>query len=76
MIDEKMTFDAATKTKGSAGPSGIDAELCRRILCSKNFKAEGKVLREEIAFFTRNLLKTAYHPSLPEGYTPLADSFP
>ena len=27
MIDEKMIFDAATKTKGSAGPSGMDTEL-------------------------------------------------
>ena len=69
LIDEKMIFDAATKTKGSAGPSGMDAELYRRILCSKNFKAEGKVLREEIAVFTRNVLKIAYHPSLLEGYT-------
>ena len=64
-----MIFDAASKTKGSAGPSGMDAELYRRILCAKNFKAEGKVLREEIAFFTRNLLTIAYHPSLLEGYT-------
>ena len=64
-----MIFDAATKTKGSAGPSGMDAELYRRILCSNNFKAEGKVLREEIAVFTRNLSKIAYHPSLLEGYT-------
>ena len=47
----------------------MDAELYRRILCFKNFKAEGKVLREEIAIFTRNLLKIAYHPSLLEGYT-------
>ena len=47
----------------------MDAELNRRILCSKNFKAEGKVLREEIAVFTRNLLKIAYHPSLLERYT-------
>ena len=69
LINEKMIFDAATKTKGSAGSSGMDAELYRRILCSKNFKAEGKVLREEIAVFTRNLLKIAYHPFLLEGYT-------
>ena len=40
-----MIFDAASKTKGSAGPSGMDAEPYRRILCSKNFKAEGNVLR-------------------------------
>ena len=69
LIDEKMIFDAATKTKGSAGPSGMDAELYRRILCSKNFKVEGKALREEITVFTTNLLKIAYHPSLLEGYT-------
>ena len=68
LIDEKTIFDATTKTKGSAGPSGIDAELYRRILCSKNFKAEGKVLREEIAVFKRNLLKIAHHPSLLEGF--------
>ena len=47
----------------------MDAELYRRILCSKNFAAEGKTLREEIATLTRNLLKFNYHPSLLEGYT-------
>ena len=62
-------FDSAVKTKSSASPSGIDAELYRRILCSKNFVAEGKTLREEIATLTRNLLKFNYHPSLLEGYT-------
>ena len=30
-----------------AGPSGRDAELYRRILCSKNFKTEGKILRKK-----------------------------
>ena len=69
LIDEKMIFDAATKTKGSAGLSGMDAELYLRILCSKNLKTEGKVFREEVAVFTRNLRKIAYHPSLLEGYT-------
>ena len=68
LIDEKMIFDAATKTKGSAGPSGMDVELYRRILCSKNLTLEGKALREEITVFTRNLLKIAYHPFLLEGY--------
>ena len=69
LVNEKMIFDAATKTKGSVGPSGMDAELYRRILCTKKIKAEGKVMREKIAVFTRNLLKIAYHPSLLEGYT-------
>ena len=39
------------------------------ILCSKNFKTEGKILREELAVFTRNLLRKSYHPSLLEAFT-------
>ena len=69
VINEQRIFDSALRTKGSVGPSGMDAELYRRILCSKNFAAEGKTLREEIATLTRNLLKFNYHPSLLEGYT-------
>ena len=69
LINEQRIFDSALKTKGSAGPSGMDAELYRQILCSKNFVAEGKTLREEIATLTRNLLQFNYHPSLLEGYT-------
>ena len=65
-IDEKMIY---LTTKGSAGPSGMDAELYRRILCSKNFSNDGKSLREEISTMTRNLMKSCYHPSLLEGYT-------
>ena len=68
-IDESLIYTSALKTKGSAGPSGMDADLYRRILCSKNFNSEGKLLREEIAIMTKNLLKTSYHPSLLEGYT-------
>jgi len=68
-IDEAMIYASALRTKGSAGPSGMDAELYRRILCSKSFKSEGKLMREEIATMTRNLLKTSYHPSLLEAYT-------
>ena len=47
-------IDEASRTKGSAGPSGMDSELYRRILCSKT---KGKILREWIAVFTRNILK-------------------
>ena len=69
LINEQRIFDSALKTKGSAVPSGMDAELYRRILCSKNFAAEGKTVREEIATLMRNLLTFNYHPSLLEGYT-------
>ena len=71
MINEEIIYNATTTTKGSAGPSGMNSELYRRILCSKNFKLkiEGKILREEFAVLTRNLLKTSYHPSLLEAFT-------
>ena len=68
LIDERMIYKAAMRTRGSAGPSGMDAELYQRILCSKNFNTEGKILREEIATMTRNLLTFSYHPSLLESY--------
>ena len=65
LINEQRIFDSALKTKVSAGPSGMDAEL---YCCSKNFAAAGKTLREEIATLTRNLLTFNYHPCLLEGY--------
>ena len=46
LINEQRIFDSALKTKGSAGPSGMDAELYRRLIRSKNFAAEGKTLRK------------------------------
>ena len=67
VIDEEMIKQAAMKTKGSAGPSGMDVDLYRRILCSKNFNAEGKELREELAKMTRNILSFNYHYSLLES---------
>ena len=30
LINEQMIYDAAMRTKGSSGPSGIDAELYRK----------------------------------------------
>ena len=69
LIDEEMIYNSVSKTKGSAGLSGMDSELYRRIHCSKNFKTEGKILREEISVFTRNLLKKLYHPFLLEAFT-------
>ena len=64
LIEEEMIYNSASKTKGSAGASGMDSELYRRILRSKNFNTEGKILRKDMAVFTRNLLKKSYYPSL------------
>ena len=67
-IDEQSILKASMRTKGSAGPSGMDSDLYRRILCSKNFKTAGKDLREEIAQMAKNLATQHYDPQLLEAY--------
>ena len=57
LIEEEMIYHSVSKTKGSAGPSGMDSELYRRILRSTSFKTEDKILREDIAVFTRICLR-------------------
>ena len=41
-INEDTVFKATSNTKGDAGPSGMDAELYRRMLCSKKFGKQVK----------------------------------
>ena len=36
-INEQLIMKTALRTKGSAGPSRLDADVFRRILCSKSF---------------------------------------
>ena len=67
-IDETSIFNSALRTKGAAGPSGMDSELYRRILCSKWFGSSCKSLREEIAKFTKNNATKSYHPDLLQAY--------
>ena len=52
-IDESTISKAALRTKGAAGPSGLDADGWRRILVSKNFGKHGQYLRSSIAQMTR-----------------------
>ena len=54
-IDEQSIAKAALRTKGSAGPSGLDAEAWRRILVSKNYGTTGKDLRVALAKMTQHL---------------------
>ena len=68
IIDEQLIMKVTLQTQGSAGPSGADANMYTRILCSKNFNEVGKELREEIAIMARNLSTTNYHHSLLESY--------
>ena len=54
-INESTILKAAIKTKGCAGPSGVDADGWRRILVSRNFGDDGKDLRDALASFARKL---------------------
>ena len=65
-IDEQTIRRASMKTKGSAGPSGVHADLFRSILCSNRHRSQSKELREQISLLTRNMLIHAFHPKLIE----------
>ena len=52
-IDEEMVRKAAIKTKGGSGPSTMDADAWRRILCSCNFGDTNVDLRKAIANFIK-----------------------
>ena len=50
-----MVRDAIEKTRGSAGPSGLDADGWHRISMSGNFGSSVKDLRKAIAGMTKRL---------------------
>ena len=54
-INGEIVRYATLRTKGSGGPSGVDANGLRRILASKSFKKSGTDLCAEIAAMTRRL---------------------
>ena len=47
-IDENMVKEAALKTKGGSGPSGLDACGWRKILVSKNYGTINADVRREL----------------------------
>ena len=54
-LDENRIRQTALRTKGSCGPSGMDANGCRHILASKSFGKAGKELCTAIADFAKIL---------------------
>ena len=57
-IDESMIATTTRLTKGSGGPSQLDAEQFCHIILSKKFKKELKDLREQIILLAK---KRSYH---------------
>ena len=54
-INGSLIQEIAKKMSGSGGPTRVDADVWKHILCSKSFEKEGKALAEEIAVLTRSL---------------------
>ena len=54
-IDADIVFKSAKITKGSAGPSGLDSDIWRRILCSKSFGKVSEDACESVARMCRRL---------------------
>ena len=54
-INGELVREAALRTKGSGGPSGVDANGFKRILVCKSFKRSSVNLCESIATLTRRL---------------------
>jgi len=52
-INGEMVRQAALRTKGAGGPSGIDANGFHRIMASKSFKQSSSRLCEAIATVTK-----------------------
>ena len=61
-IDESRIAASAMKTKGAAGPSGMNADGWKRILVSKTFGRTGTELRKSIAQMTKILCMTQLDP--------------
>ena len=68
-IDEQMIEKAARMTRGSGGPSQLDAEQYRHILVSKKYKKESKELREQMATLAKHLAINIVDPSSLEALT-------
>ncbi|MEM7298736.1 MAG: C2H2-type zinc finger protein [Bacteroidota bacterium] len=73
-LDGTVICRAASRTKGSAGPSRMDAENWKRILLSKSFGKESKNLQESIAKMaripcTRHRASTVPNENPLEAYT-------
>ena len=64
-----MIAKATRLTKGSGGPSQLDAEQYRHIILSTKFKKESKELRQQVAILAKRLATTMVDPSSIEALT-------
>ena len=68
-IDAEKVSAAALHTQGGAGPSGLDADGFKRMLCSRQFKSQGTDLCKAIANLTQRLCAEHVDPSHLSSFT-------
>ena len=61
-LDAEAIHKAAKKVDGAAGPSGADAEMWQRLLCSKQFKKKPFELCSAVAALARKLNQKRVNP--------------
>ena len=61
-IDEEMVKQAALKTRGGSGPSGMDADGWRKILVSNHYGATGADLRRAFAEMIKKMCTEKEEP--------------
>jgi hypothetical protein len=64
-IDSDAIYKAAKNVSGAAGPSGGDADLWQRLLCSKQFKKKPADLCAELADLAKKVEHTSSSPNIP-----------
>ena len=65
-IDGEMIREAALRTKGSGGPSVVDANVFKRILTYKSFKKSSANLCDALVTITRKLCAKYINPQTVE----------
>ena len=63
-IDETAIHDAAKKTFGSGGPTQVDADGWKHILCSKSYGKSSEVLCQSIADMAKRLCTEEVDPGM------------
>ena len=67
-IDEIMIEKVIARTHGAAGPSNVDGHFFRQI-CSRRYREEGSIMKQNIATFARKLASETVDPAILESFS-------
>ena len=68
-LDSSLIMKSALQTRGSGGPTKIDADVWRQLLCSKSFMPASEGLCEQISTFAKHLCSEYVDPSCLTEFT-------